>query len=607
MIAIGGVVTAATTAGHYTGIDAKSGRSLLSHHWVRSTRTGVPTSRKQSFRSGKVDGLIDWQTVTYCLREREREKTSNTLPAILPHITFTEFTNTTIRVAIAGDFSRVFPSAPNLKCTRASEASPGVPERAARMAIELMVSLRLDAFRSPGIALEAVEASRSLQIRIGAGDAMAFVRAIGRWALTGLMINCTIGGGIFGVPGVLAHRLGVASPIAMMAGGITVAIIIACAVEVASQFPEPGGSYVYVRRAFGQFAGLQAAWFYWLAALGGVAAIATVFASYLEGIVPVLALGWVRPITIALLLAIPTIINCLGVRSGARLSSVFAIAKLLPLGLLIVLGLERSVGHAVVIRSSDLTTPGWGAWFPALLAVFFVYDGWENVVVPSGEVKEPRRTIPFALAAGLLATIVVYTLLQYLTITTIGTSTTDHPLADIGTLLMGDAGRTLVSAGAIVSTYGYIAAAFVTAPRLPYALAIAGEAPPVLAILHRRSGAPVYAIAGFAILSWALAVSGTFRWALELSAGSAAIICAGVCASLLRLRRMNPTADALRLPFGPALAALGIALCAVLLAQLDARHVILLLVTASLPVANWLWAARQTRRGKWRAGKVEAG
>jgi basic amino acid/polyamine antiporter, APA family len=185
---------------------------------------------------------------------------------------------------------------------------------------------------------------------------------------------------------------------------------------------------------------LQAAWFYWLTVAGGAAAIANVFASYPGGMIPVLAAGWARAITTAVLIVVPTIINCLGVRSGAGLSSVFAIAKLVPLGLLIVLGPEHSFGHAVVIRSSDLTAPGWNAWVTALLAVFFVYDGWEDVVVPSGEVKEPRQSIPFALVGGLLATVVVYTLLQYLTIATIGTSTSDHPLADMGALLMGDAG-----------------------------------------------------------------------------------------------------------------------------------------------------------------------
>jgi L-asparagine transporter-like permease len=105
-------------------------------------------------------------------------------------------------------------------------------------------------------------------------------------------------------------------------------------------------------------------------------------------------------------------------------------------------------------------------------------------------------------------------------------------------------------------------------------------------------------------VSWALAASGTFLWALELSAGSAAIIFGCVCASLIRLRRSRPAADALRIPGGPVLAAVGIALCAILLVQLDVRHGLLMLLTVSLATANWLWAARQTNPGRWKSAQA---
>jgi APA family basic amino acid/polyamine antiporter len=427
---------------------------------------------------------------------------------------------------------------------------------------------------------------------------MALVRAIGRWALTGLMINCTIGGSIFALPGELARLAGTASPLAFLAGGLIVAVLIACASEVASQFPEPGGAYVYVRRAFGRFAGLQAAWFYLLIVLGGVAAIANVFVSYLAVMVPVLAERWLHAVAVAAVIAVPTTINCLGVRSGAALSNLFAVAKLLPLALLIVLGLEHSLAHPIPIFRPEPTAPDPSAWFKVLLAVFFAYDGWEDVLVPSGEVKDPRRSLPFALTVGMFVTVTVYTLIQYVTVATIGTaSASDHPLADVAGRVMGDAGRVLVSAGAMISTYGYIVAAIATAPRLPYALASAGEAPPVLANVHRRFHTPVYAIVTFALLSWVLAATGTFFWALELAAGSAAVISGSVCASLIRLRHTHPHATAWRVPFGTAVAIIGLVVCAILLAQLDVRHALLMLLTVSIATANWAWAMRQPPAG----------
>jgi amino acid transporter len=433
---------------------------------------------------------------------------------------------------------------------------------------------------------------------------MALSRVIGRWALSGLVVNCIIGAGIFGLPGELNRSLGVASPLVMVFGALVMAIIMACAAEVGSQFAESGGAYLYVRRAFGRFAGLQVACFWMLAMLAGVAGSANVFLSYLGGLIPALAAGTARGLTMAVLIAIPTVINCLGVRSGAAFSGVLAIAKLLPLAVLIVLGLGHSFVHPTVIHESDMVAPGWSGWLSASLLMVYAYGGWEDALAPSGEVKEPRRAVPGALAAALLLSTVIYTLLQYVTVATIGSAATDHPLADVATVLIGDQGRTFVSVGALLSTYGFIAGAFVNAPRLPYALANEGDAPPAFAILHPRFRTPTYAIIAFAVVSYALAISGTFGWALALSAGSMLIIFAGFCASLIQLRRTQPKAEGLRIPGGPLLAMVGMALCAVLLLQLDIRHVALMLLTACLATANWLWAARQMRHGRWKPAEV---
>src|SRR6266581_5823803 len=72
---------------------------------------------------------------------------------------------------------------------------------------------------------------------------MTFVRSIGRWTMTALVINCIIGTGIFGLPGELTRLLGRASPIAMVLAALGIAIIMGCLAEVASQFAEPGGPY----------------------------------------------------------------------------------------------------------------------------------------------------------------------------------------------------------------------------------------------------------------------------------------------------------------------------------------------------------------------------
>jgi basic amino acid/polyamine antiporter, APA family len=103
---------------------------------------------------------------------------------------------------------------------------------------------------------------------------MAFVRSIGRWTMTALVINGIIGAGIFALPSELNRLLGRVSPVAVIFAAVAMALIMTCIAEVASQFSEPGGGYLYTRTAFGHFVGMQLGWFFLLAVVGAVAVCA---------------------------------------------------------------------------------------------------------------------------------------------------------------------------------------------------------------------------------------------------------------------------------------------------------------------------------------------
>jgi len=136
---------------------------------------------------------------------------------------------------------------------------------------------------------------------------MTLVRSIGRWTMTALVINCIIGIGIFGLPGELTRLLGRASPIAMVFGALGMAIIMACFAEVASQFSETGGPYLYVRTSFGRFLGMQIGWFHLLIDMVGVAICAALFMSYLTKFLPWELNAWQRASLLAVVIAIPTV------------------------------------------------------------------------------------------------------------------------------------------------------------------------------------------------------------------------------------------------------------------------------------------------------------
>jgi amino acid transporter len=230
----------------------------------------------------------------------------------------------------------------------------------------------------------------------------------------------------------------------------------------------------------------------------------------------------------------------------------------------------------------------------SLLLLLTAFGGWEDALAPAGEIKQPRRTLPFALAAGLLISVALYTVVQYV-VTAAGVSP-EPALADVAVILVGPAGGTLVAVAAMLSTYGYMSADVVTTPRLLYSLAVEGDFPELLTRIPPRFQTPMYPIVGFVAVGYLLALSGTFLWALALAAGAEAVIYVGICASLIRLRRLNPTADALRIPCGRAMAVAGIAVSLFLLAQLDAGRLGLMLITAAIAGANWLWAASAERQ-----------
>jgi basic amino acid/polyamine antiporter, APA family len=421
-----------------------------------------------------------------------------------------------------------------------------------------------------------------------------FVRSIGRWSMTALVVNSIIGASIFGLPAELIRLVGSYSPLAMILAALIISIIVACMAEVAARFDEAGGGYLYVHTAFGRFAGLQVGWFWILASIGGGAACANLFLQYLESIFPAAGNTGIRALLMALLIAVPAAMNYVGVRSGANLSTTLTIAKLLPLALLIALGLIRFTHHNELTPATQFAQPGASAWLTALLLLTFAYAGFENALAPGGEMKDPQRTIPFALTIGLLVCAVVYGLLQFVAVTTIGSNPSAYPLADAATVLLGRSGSLFVSFAVMISTYGWISGDMLNSPRIVYAFAASGNAPSWLAKIHPRFHTPALAIVIYAALTWGLAVTGTFLWVAAVSGAATLVLYSGVCASLLRLRRLRPEPKTLRVPFPRLLSFAAIAISLTLISTLDRRQALLMLTTFLIATANWWWARRRS-------------
>jgi basic amino acid/polyamine antiporter, APA family len=423
-------------------------------------------------------------------------------------------------------------------------------------------------------------------------DQPALVRAIGRWSLTALIVNSMVGSAVFGLPSVVAGLVGAASLVAVLLAGAATAVMMACYAEVASRFAQAGGTYLYIRVAFGRLAGIQVGWLWLLAALTSRAAAASLFVTYLGGFWPMATHPIPRFLIITTLVGTLASVNYRGVRVGTQVSNVFVAAKLFPLGIVCLVGAFYLIANH---RMAPAATPpaGVGAWLKAMLLLIFSYGGYEAALNPMSESKNPQRDVAPALFVALIVVVVVYTMIQW---TVLGVlhdpAHSARPLADAAMNLMGRGGAALIAIGALLSILGYLSAGMLTGPRYTLALAEQGDFPLFFAAVHPEFRTPHFSILFFAIVIWVLALMGSFSWNVTLSSVARLFYLGLVCASLPVLRKKQPGGAAFRLPGGRVFAVLGVAICMGLLAGVDMSQSLILVATISAALLNWLLVRR---------------
>jgi amino acid transporter len=362
----------------------------------------------------------------------------------------------------------------------------------------------------------------------------------------------------------------------------------ACFAEVASQFTQAGGPYLYVRAAFGRLLGIEMGWMLWLVRLAAPAATADLFVTYCGEFWPQVKEPLPRFLILTFVYGLLTLINYRGVRASTLVSNVFTVAKLVPLFLVAIVGsIYLAMGHRAI--SVLPTGVGADAWLKACLLLVFAYGGFETALTPLGEARNPRRDAAFALFLSLITCTVLYTAIQWVVIGVLPDPThSERPLADVARLALGRGGAAFVSVGALVSVYGYLSANILGVPRITFALAENGDFPSIFAAIHPRFRTPYISILAFALLSWLLALFGNFTWNATLSAVARLLYYGLVCAALPVFRRKQPGAAMFRLPGGTYFAVLGAGICVVLIAGVSLSGSLILLATASVALINWM-------------------
>jgi len=361
-------------------------------------------------------------------------------------------------------------------------------------------------------------------------------REIRKWDLVALLVNVTIGAGILKLPADVQKAVGNYSLLAFVVCAIIIGLIALCFAEVGSRFSQTGGPYVYALETFGPTLGFVIGWLMWLTRLAGFASLVHVFVAYVAYFWPAAESGAPRIAVITGLVVILTLINLIGVKQSARASDIFAVSKLIPLLLFVSVGLFFIDGSPF----SSSSTPGFGTFASAVFVLLYAFSGFEAVLVNSGEVNKPEKVIPFALIVALSIAVVLYLVIQVVCISVLpNLPDSQRPLADASQVFLGNAGPKIISLGAVVSVFGTLNVIMLAFTRLPFAMAMKGQLPQPLTMVHKRFRTPHLSILICAAAAFILALSGTFIYAVKVSVVTRVIVYASTCVALPLLRRRS--------------------------------------------------------------------
>jgi APA family basic amino acid/polyamine antiporter len=370
------------------------------------------------------------------------------------------------------------------------------------------------------------------------------VRGLTLTDTTALVVGTVIGTGVFIKSAIMAQDAGspllvlaawVAAGLLSLAGALTYA-------ELGAMLPQAGGEYVYLRRSYGELAAFLFGWMrFAVAGSGSIAILGVGFATFLSAIVPMdtvwaratyhflgRPMQWqfgVTQVVAIAAIAFFAIVNCLTVVVGGRVQTALTILKVGGIAIVVfgIAFLSGSADWSHLRAPAGPRTSGGGvaAFGLAMLAALWAYDGWNNMPMAAGEVKDPGRNVPRALIGGMVAVMAIYcaaNLAYFYALPwseVLGSNSTAHrdalPVATrAAQTAFGESGGKLMSIAFVLSALGALNGSTLAGARVPYAMARDGLFVARAAVLNPRTRVPAGAVLMQAAWACVLAASGTY-------------------------------------------------------------------------------------------------
>jgi APA family basic amino acid/polyamine antiporter len=435
----------------------------------------------------------------------------------------------------------------------------------------------------------------------------SLARQLGLFDVTMLVMGGIVGSGIFINPYVVAQQ--VHTPALILAAwifggvvGVGGAFIWA---ELAATLPEVGGQYAYLREAYHPAVAFLYGWVLLLVIqTGGMAAVSITFARYFLDLTGLHVSDWV---VATAALAILTLINCLGVKTGGRTQSALMVMKIVAISALVIAGLVLTGRHV------NVTTPAEGHWSltsfgAAMVPVLFAYGGWQTANFLAAEVKEPKKNLPRGLLLGVLGVVVLYLGVNWVCLRSLGPqalAATTTPATAVMRMALGQRGATFIAAAITISTLGFLSQAILTAPRVYFAMADDGLFFSAIAWLDPRTRVPVLAIVLQSVWTIVIALSGRYEQILNYVVSMDFLFFGLTATTIFVFRRraargeMNAS-QGYRMPGYPVSTALFVTICWWVVVNTVYRYpqnslVGFALLLAGIPV-YWFWSRRTPPR-----------
>lgn len=414
-------------------------------------------------------------------------------------------------------------------------------------------------------------------------DRITLIRGLGLVAAISIILGNVIGTGVFLKARVMTCNVGsptwviiawIAAGILSLAGALTYA-------ELSAMKPEAGGEYVYLRDAFGRVWSFLYGWMLiFVGKTGAQASVAVVFAiglnDFLDGklkqtLIKQDIFGYPFELTSLQIIAVMmiiifTTINCASVYLSGRIATALTFVKILLIAfvgigafvwvaggtfshfsMMEANGACEGVASSIRYGSPDYSfLAGFGA---AMLGALWGYDGWNNLTLVAGEVKNPQRNIPIALIGGTVVIIVLYVLVNVayfyvLTPTEIASVSKDSSVArEVAMRFLGAGMISLMAAGLVGSSIGTLHSSILTGARVPYAMAQDGTFFERFGRLSEKTRVPVVALAVQGVWACLLALSGSFDTLTDYVIFGSWIFYALATASVFVFRKKMPDAE----------------------------------------------------------------